>query len=217
MMLRTFITIMLLPLGLFAQSDEKSKAILKSLSQAHEAYKDISVTFDYTLENKDAKLNDTRSGSLVLLNNKFRLQLMGQDIYSDGKTVWYVMKEDQEVHLKSIEEFKEETELDPANFFNQYENGYKSKFQAEETKDGKTLNLVDLFPEDPGKKPYSKIRMGINKANNHVVYSKTFGKDGTNYTLDIKSMNTNSGVSSDDFVFNLSKFEGEGYDVVDFR
>jgi hypothetical protein len=59
--------------------------------------------------------------------------------------------------------------------------------------------------------------MGINKANNHVVYSKTFGKDGTNYTLDVKSMNTNSGVSSDDFVFNLSKFEDEGYDVVDFR
>lgn len=216
-MLRTLFAIMLLPLGLLAQSDEKSKAILKSVSETHQAYKDISITFDYTLENKDAKLNDTRSGSLVLLKNKFRLQLMGQDIYSDGKVVWYVMKEDQEVHVKSIEEFKEETELDPANIFNQYENGYKSKFQAEEIKDGKMLNLVDLFPEDPGKKPYSRIRMGINKSNNHIEFSKTFGKDGTNYTLDVKSMKTDSGVSSDDFVFNLAKFETEGYDVVDFR
>lgn len=216
-MYRTLFAILLLPMSLLAQSDDKSKAILRSVSQTYQAYKDISITFDYTLENKDAKLNDTRSGSVVLLGNKFRLQLMGQDIYSDGKIVWNVMKEDQEVHVKSIEEFKEETELDPANFFNQYENGYKSKFQAAETKDGKTLNVVDLFPDDPGKKPYSRIRMGIDKTNNHIVYSKTFGKDGTNYTLDVKSMITDSAVDADEFVFKQDKFEHIGYDVVDFR
>ena len=216
-MYRTLFAILLLPMSLLAQSDDKSKAILRSVSQTYQAYKDISITFDYTLENKDAKLNDTRSGSVVLLGNKFRLQLMGQDIYSDGKIVWNVMKEDQEVHVKSIEEFKEETELDPANFFNQYENGYKSKFQAAETKDGKTLNVVDLFPDDPGKKPYSRIRMGIDKTNNHIVYSKTFGKDGTNYTLDVQSMITDSAVDADEFVFKQDKFEHIGYDVVDFR
>ncbi|MGB0916953.1 MAG: LolA family protein [Flavobacteriales bacterium] len=216
-MTRTLLLLFLLPLGLMAQSDEKSKSILKAVSETHKAYKDISVEFDYTLENKDAGINDTRSGKLALNGDKFYLQLMGQDIYSDGKIVWYVMKEDLEVHIKSIAEFKEETELDPANFFNQYDNGYKSKFQAEELKDGKTLNVVDLFPEDPGKKPYSRIRMAINKSNNHVSYSKTFGKDGTNYLLEVKSMKTDAGLPVEDFVFNQAQFEADDYDVVDFR
>ena len=216
-MLRKLLATALIPLSVFAQSDEKSKAILKEVSTTNSAYKDISVSFSYTLENKEAKVNDTRDGSLTLAGNKFHLQLMGQDIYSDGKIVWYVMKDDQEVHIKSIEDFKGETELDPANFFSQYDKGFKSQFHSDETKEGKSLSVVDLFPEDPGKKPYSRIRMGIDKKTNHIVYSKTFGKDGTDYLLQIKSMKTNSGIPTTAFVFSQESFEKKGFDVVDFR
>jgi outer membrane lipoprotein carrier protein len=216
-MLRKLLAIALIPVSVFAQSDDKSAAILKAVSTTNSAYKDINVTFSYTLENKEAKVNDTRDGSLTLAGNKFHLQLMGQDIYSDGKIVWYVMKDDQEVHIKSIEEFKGETELDPANFFSQYDKGYKSQFHADETKEGKSLSVVDLFPEDPGKKPYSRIRMGIDKKTNHIVYSKTFGKDGTDYLLQVKSMKTNAGVAASQFVFSQASYEGKGFDVVDFR
>jgi len=216
-MLKKILATVLIPISVFAQSDEKSAAILKAVSTTNSAYKDIQVTFSYTLQNKEANVNDTRDGELSLAGNKFHLQLMGQDIYSDGEIVWYVMKEDLEVHIKSVEEFKGETELDPANFFSQYDKGYKSQYHAEETKDGKALNVVDLFPEDPGKKPYSRIRMGINKKTNHIVYSKTFGKDGTDYLLEVKSMKTNAGVSSGQFVFSKEKYEAEDFDVVDFR
>lgn len=216
-MFKKLLATLLIPISVFAQSDDKSAAILKAVSATNSAYKDIQVTFSYTLQNKEANVNDTRDGELSLAGDKFHLRLMGQDIYSDGKIVWYVMKEDLEVHIKSVEEFKGETELDPANFFSQYDKGYKSQFHSEETKDGKTLNVVDLFPEDPGKKPYSRIRMGVDKKTNHIVYSKTFGKDGTDYLLEIKSMKTNSGVSASQFVFSQEKYEAEDYDVVDFR
>lgn len=216
-MLKKIITTILIPLSVFAQSDDKSASILKAVSATNSAYKNLQVSFSYTLENKEAAINDTRDGQLVLAGNKFHLQLMGQDIYSDGKIVWYVMKEDLEVHIKSIEEFKDETELDPSNFFNQYDKGFKSNFHSEELKDGKSLNVIDLFPENPGKKPYSRIRMGIEKESNHIVYSKTFGKDGTDYLLEVKSMKTNSDLAADQFVFSQSKYEAEDYDVVDFR
>lgn len=202
---------------MLAQSDDKAAAILAQVGKTNQAYKDISVSFSYTLENKEAGINDTRTGKLTLMGNKFHLELMGQDIYSDGKIVWYVMKEDMEVHIKSIEEFKEETDLDPSNIFNQYDKGFKSKFHAEETANGTAVNVVDLFPEDPGKKPYSRVRLAVDKKTNHIVYSKTFGKDGTNYLLEVKDMKTNSGLTDSQFTFVLGKFEDAGYDVVDFR
>jgi hypothetical protein len=59
--------------------------------------------------------------------------------------------------------------------------------------------------------------MGINKSNNHIAYSQTFGKDGTNYLLEVKSMKTDAGFSAANFIFNQAKFETEDYDVVDFR
>jgi outer membrane lipoprotein-sorting protein len=216
-MIRTLLAILLLPFAVLAQSDDKADAILKKVSAINSGYKDIHVDFSYTLQNTEAGVNDTRSGQLSLAGNQFHLQLMGQDIYSDGKIVWYVMKDDQEVHVKSIEEFKAETELDPSNFFSQYDKGFKSKFNGEESKNGKSLNVIDLFPEIPGKKSFSRIRMGIDKATNHIVYSKTFGKDGTDYLLEVKSMKTNTGMATDSFTFSQSKFESDGYDVVDFR
>ena len=216
-MLKRLLAIMLIPLSVLGQSDEKAAAILSAVSKTNGEYKDIHVDFSYTLQNQKANINDTRDGELTLAGTKFHLQLMGQDIYSDGDIVWYVMKEDQEVHIKSIEEFREETELDPANFFSQYDKGFKSKFHGDETKDGKSLNVVDLFPEDPGQKPYSRIRMGVDKNNNHIVYSKTFGKDGTDYLLEVKTMKANQGVSANQFVFSQSKYENADYDIVDFR
>ncbi|TNF26089.1 MAG: outer membrane lipoprotein carrier protein LolA, partial [Bacteroidetes bacterium] len=143
-MIKKILFVALLPLTIFAQNDEKAAAILKSVSSTNSAYKDIQVSFSYTLQNKQANLNDKRDGELTLAGNKFHLKLMGQDIYSDGKIVWYVMKDDQEVHVKSIDEFKSETDLDPSNLFSQYDKGFKSQFRGEETKDGKSLNLIDL-------------------------------------------------------------------------
>lgn len=216
-MITRIIAFILIPFALTAQNDPKAEAILKKVSETAKAYKNIEVDFSYTLENKDAGINDSRDGQLTLAENKFHLQLMGQDIYSNGEIVWYVMKEDFEVHIKSIEDFKAETDLDPANIFNQYDKGFKSKFHAEETVDGKSVETVDLFPEDPGKKPYSRVRLGVDKKTNHIVYSKTFGKDGTNYLLNVKSMKTDENLASDLFSFDQKKFEDEDFDVVDFR
>lgn len=216
-MIKKLLLLLIIPCAVAAQNDPKAEAILKKVSEINKAYKDIAVDFSYTLENKQAELNDSRDGSLILAGTKFRLQLMGQDIYSNGSIVWYVMKEDEEVHVKSVDEFKSETDLDPANIFSQYDKGFKSKYHGDESFQGKTVSVVDLFPEDPGKKPYSRVRLGIDKKTNHIVYSKTFGKDGTDYLLTVKSMKTNAGVGSGLFSYNQKKFEDEGFDVVDFR
>lgn len=216
-MITRLFALILISTATLAQNDPKAEAILKAVSQTAKGYQSIQVDFSYTLENKEADINDTRDGKLVLAGEKFHLELMGQDVYSNGEIVWYVMKEDQEVHIKSIEDFKSETDLDPANIFNQYDKGFKSKFHADETVDGKAVKTVDLFPEDPGKKPYSRVRLGVDSKTNHIVYSKTFGKDGTNYLLKVKSMKTNESLSSSLFAFNQQQFEDNGFDVVDFR
>lgn len=216
-MIKILLILFILPLSISAQNDPKAESILKKVSETNQAYKDIYVKFNYELNNKQADVKDERDGELTLSGTKFRLQLMGQDIYSDGNIVWYVMKEDMEVHVKSIDEFKEETNIDPSNIFNQYDKGFKSKFYQEETVNGKALNTIDLFPENPGSKPYSRVRLGVDKQTNHIVYSMTFGKDSTDYKLTVLEMKTDSGVSEEMFVFNQQKFEDLDYDVVDFR
>lgn len=200
---------------LFAQPDEQATAILDKVSATYKAYTNIEVAFDYVLQNKDAKVNDKRDGKLVLAGQQFQLLLMGQNITSDGKIVWYDMGD--EVQIKSIDEFMEETDLDPRNIFTQYTKGFKTKYKGEKILLGKDVHVIDLYPEVLGKKPYSRIELSIDKATNQIVSSTTFAKDGTNYTLAVRSMKTNTTLPAGKFVFDKKAFEAKGYDVVDFR
>jgi outer membrane lipoprotein-sorting protein len=207
--------LLLLPFSLLAQPDEKALGILNKVSSTNTAYASIDLKFDYTLNNTKANVTDKRDGSLILSGQRFHLELMGQKITSDGKIVWYDMGE--EVHIKSMEEFMEETDLDPRNIFTQYNKGFKHKYKGERKANGKDCHVIDLYPEVPGKKPYSRIELCIDKATNHIVESTTYGKDGTNYVLTVKAMKTGAALAADRFVFNQKAFEAKGYDVVDFR
>lgn len=213
--LKVFFSLLLLPLSLLAQPDEKAIAILERVSATNSAYANIELKFDYTLNNTKANVTDKRDGSLVLAGQRFHLELMGQKITSDGKIVWYDMGE--EVHIKSMEEFMEETDLDPRNIFTQYNKGFKHKYKGERKVNGKDCHVIDLYPEVPGKKPYSRIELCIDKVSNHIVESSTFGKDGTNYVLSVRTMKTDAPVAANRFVFDRKAFEAKGYDVVDFR
>lgn len=200
---------------LSAQPDEKATAILDKVSATYKAYTNIEVAFDYMLQNKDAKVNDKRDGKLVLAGQQFQLLLMGQNITSDGKIVWYDMGD--EVQIKSIEEFMEETDLDPRNIFTQYTKGFKTKYKGEKKANGKDAHVIDLYPEVPGKKPYSRIELSIDKATHQIISSTTYGKDGTNYTLSVRSMKPNTTIPAGKFVFDKKAYEAKGYDIVDFR
>jgi len=200
---------------IFAQPDEKATAILDKVSATYKAFSNIEVAFDYALQNTDAKVNDKRDGKLILAGQQFQLLLMGQNITSDGKIVWYDMGD--EVQIKSIEEFMEETDLDPRNIFTRYTTGFKTKYKGEKKLTGKDVHVIDLYPEDPGKKPYSRIELSIDKTTNQIVSSTTYAKDGTNYTLSVRSMKTNTTLPAGKFVFDKKAFEAKGYDVVDFR
>ena len=203
------------PLTLLGQNDEKASAILEKVSAVNAAYSSIDVKFDYTLNNQQANVSDKREGSLLLAGQRFHLELMGQKITSDGKIVWYDMGD--EVHVKTMEEFMEETDLDPRNIFTQYNKGFKNQYKGERKVGGKDCHVVDLYPEIPGKKPYSRIELCIDKISNHIMESTTFGKDGTSYRLNVLTMKTDGTPPANRFVFDRKAFEAKGYDVVDFR
>lgn len=198
------------------QEQEKAKTILDAVSKKIKSYSSLKVECSYTLENPAAKINETQNGTLLLKGNKFKLDLAGREIISDGSFVWIVMKNAEEVHKKSQAEFNEELGFDPAKIFTIYEEGFKYQFLKEAKENGKTVQVIDLFPLDPGKKNYSRIRLNIDNEKNQIVSSKSFGKDGNTYTLSVKSFTPNGAPSDATFKVNPSDFEAKGFEIVDF-
>src|ERR1700733_9474964 len=87
-----------------AEKDATAKAILNKVSEKYRAYDVVKTDFDFTLDNQQAGVKETQSGTLIARSkaNKFKVTIfspgtgskseVAQEIISDGKTQWTYLK-----------------------------------------------------------------------------------------------------------------------------
>ncbi len=131
----------------FAQKDESAKAILNKVSEKYRTYNVVKTDFVFTLDNKQAGVKDTQTGTLIAKSksNKFKVTIfspgssvkteIAQEIISDGKTQWTYLKKDNEVQVSNMDNSGEG--LNPAQVFTIYEHGYKYIYNGENKTGGK--------------------------------------------------------------------------------
>ena len=69
------ITLIALSTSIFAQ-DQVAKEVLDKLSTTTKSYKNMTVSFDFILENKSQDIRVIQSGLLVLGGDNFRLEMV---------------------------------------------------------------------------------------------------------------------------------------------
>ena len=104
--------------------DAKAVKLLDEVSAKTKAYKTIKADFTYTMTNKQAKINESKTGVLLVSGDKYRLTAAGQIVICDGKTVWTYIKESNEVQVNDVEN-KEES-LTPSKLLTSYNENYNA-------------------------------------------------------------------------------------------
>lgn len=209
---------------LFAQPDDKAKKILSGVSQKYKSYDAIKTDFTFTLENPQAGIKETQTGSLIAKSktNKFKVTMYGkkagskpavvQEIMSDGKNQWTYLKKDNEVQVNDVD--KNADGVNPAQIFTIYEHGYKYLYTGEQKLAGKTCQVIELSPTDT-KKPIFKIRLFIDKAQKQIYSALIFDKNGNKYNYTIRSFAATTSVPDNTFTFDAKAHPG--VEVVDLR
>lgn len=198
----------------FAQSEVKAKEILAEVSKKYRNYDVIKTEFSYTLENPQAKIKETQSGTLFVRSkvNKYKIILKGQELISDGKNQWTYLKADKEVQLSEVDNSSDA--LNPAKIFTIYEKGFKSVYTNDTKLNGKVLHNIDLTPLD-GKRSFFKVRLQIDKLSKQISNAVIFDKNGNKYTYTIKTFTPNVKVPESTFAFDSKLYPG--VEVVDLR
>lgn len=194
--------------------DPKAKAILDQLSEKNSSYKSIAADFTYKLENPADGIDEEQEGSIIFSGDKYRLNISGQEIISNGEIMWTYIADADEVQISEVpEESDEEVFMNPSKLFTIYESGFKYVYEEQTTIDGKTVDVIKLYPEDPSDKSYHTIIINVlsGKAQIHSMVIKS--KDGNVFTYELSSFTPNAPVSSDTFEFDESK----AGDVIDLR
>lgn len=201
----------LIALSSVAQDDVKAKAILDKLSTKTKKYTSIKTTFDYQIVNKAEGLNEKQAGSLQIKGEKYYLSIKGQDVFSDGKSIYTLLKDAEEVQINSIPDENEEDVISPNTIFTLYEKGFKYKYVKEENGN----DIINLYPNNPQDKSFHRVEIQINKTKGEIYKVTVFGKDGTDMSYTIKTFTPNIAITDDTFVYSKAKYPK--YDVIDLR
>jgi outer membrane lipoprotein-sorting protein len=216
--MKKLLILMLLFTNVFAfaqekQTDKKAQQILKRVSNKYKAFKSVKATFAITVEKPQEKNIEAQKGTIYLKGKKYKLQIAGQDVISDGVTRWTYLKDANEIQIDNQK--TDENAITPANVFTLYEKGFFSKFTGEEKVNGKVYQLIELVPIDPKKKNITKVKLKINKKDDFIANAKIFDRNGSTQTINVDQFTPNS--IKDDAIFTFNSKEYPGAEVVDLR
>ncbi|MCB2220504.1 MAG: outer membrane lipoprotein carrier protein LolA [Bacteroidetes bacterium] len=191
--------------------DRKSNEILERLTARTESYKTIEVEFVYKMENTDAGIDEQTEGKLMVMGDKYRLNIAGQTVISDGATLWTYIEDAEEVQINSLEDAEES--ISPNKLLSSYSEDYRSKYIGEEFLYGTTAYVIDLTPIEG--KSYYKVRLIIDKEKDQLLDATIFDKNGSTYSYVIRKFTPNVDVPESTFTFDKSEFPDA--DVIDMR
>ncbi len=198
---------------IFAQSREKQASeVLDEVIAKTNSYTSMKLQFTYQMENPGANINETTNGSALVSGNKYRLEVAGQTIISDGKTVWTVISDAEEVQVNDASEGDDV--FTPTKLLSNYNKEYKSKMIPKVTTlHGKNVYALELTPN--AKKSYDKVNLYIEKEKMQLYAIEIFDQNGSKYTYKITKFETNTPVNDQSFTFSDKEFPG--YYVIDMR
>ena len=198
--------------SLFAQQDPKAKEILDEVSRKYKSYNTIQADFEYILNVGAEDFTEEYAGTIYIKGDKFRLNFGEQTIITDNNSLWIYMEDVNEVQIDQYREA--EMEITPNELFMIYNKDFLYRYMGEEEKDGRTLQVIELTPNDK-EQSYHKIRLHIDKEKDQLVKTTIFEKSGNKYTYKILNFKPNVELKEEFFQFN--KADHPGVTVVDIR
>ncbi|MDR6944875.1 LolA family protein [Mucilaginibacter pocheonensis] len=207
----------------FAQKDTQAKAILNLVSQKYRSLDVIKTDFTFTLDNPQAGVKETQSGTLIskAKAGKYKVTLytsaaakdVDKEIMSDGKSQWTYLKKDKEVQVSEAAKGADGIN-NPSQIFTIYEHGYKYLYTGEQKLAGKVYQAIDLTPENE-KQNIFKVRLLIDKVKKQIYSAQLFDKNGNKYNYTVRSFTPNPRVADNVFAWDAKAHPG--VEVVDLR
>ena len=182
----------------FAQKiDAKAKTILDAVSANYKAKKNMYFKFSYGTGK--GSVSKTETGIFYSTPTQYKMNIMGNEQIFDGKKVYNISKEDQEVTIAKPN--GTEKTLSPTNYIDEYRKGYSVTYAG---KSG-ALDMIKLVPvKDEGIK---NVILYINTSKKQVskIVQTSAGDDIA--VITIVQYKENQNLSNSTFSFDKNKYK----------
>lgn len=191
----------------YSQSnDPDAKMILDEASAKIKSFKTIKAVFTLQLQDAQGAPQGTKKGTVLMKGNKYLVQITGQEIYSDGKTIWTYDKSANEVTITKVDPGS--STISPQKLLtNFYDKDFIYKVNGEQKLGTRTVVEIEMTPTDKTQN-FHKIYLYVDKKSHLISSGKFLDKSNSRYIYKIDSLNGNLNISDSSFVFDKAKHPG---------
>lgn len=205
--------ILVFNLNIFAQDGTKAKALLDEVSTKVKSYDNIAIDFKYVLVNTEEDIHQETRGDVVMQGDKYKLNILGITRIFNGKTLYTISPEDEEVTISS-ENSEDANTITPSKMLSFYEDGYTYKMDIIQNVSGRKIQYVKLTPMDSNSE-INHVLLGIDIKTKHIYNLIEIGNNSTKTTLTVNSFKTNEPLSKTLFTFDETKYSSYFINKID--
>ena len=196
---------------IFAQSGKKAEQLLEDVVNKTASYKNMKVEISYTMVNNEMDINEKKSGVIFIAGDSYRIEMEGQIIISNGKTVWTYLPDSEEVLVSDVED--NDDNISPTKILTTYNSDYKAKFDNDKKYKNADLKEINLRPNDG--KQFEKMSILVNQKSLSLENFSIYDKNGNVFTYHILKLSPNLELPENTFTFNPADYPD--VEVVDMR
>jgi outer membrane lipoprotein-sorting protein len=194
-----------------AQDSAKAKALLDEVYNKVKGYDNIQVDFKYSLSNAETDTHQDTRGDVTMEGEKYLLNYLGAKVMYDGKKVYTIVPENEEVTIEDKSE--DENALTPSKMLTFYKEGHSYAWDILQNVQGRNIQYVKLTPMDSNS-GIKSILLGIDVETKHIYKLIETGTNGTKTTITVNSFKTDQPLSDTLFTFDENKYKNEGYYII---
>ncbi len=205
--MRTVLIALLVVMNTFAyaQSANDAKQLLDEVNAKVKSYNNIAIDFKYVLQNTEENVKQEMRGDVVLQGDKYVLNAFGVTRIFDGKTLYTISPEDEEVTISS-DNSEDESTITPSAMLSFYQEGYTYQMDIVQSVQGRKIQYVKLIPIDSNAE-IQNVLLGIDINTKHIYNLIEVGSNNTKTTITVNSFKTNEPLSKTLFTFDERKYE----------
>ena len=206
-----FALALLSTISTFAQSNKEAEKLVKDVINKIASYDNFSAKLSYTMVNVEMDINEKKTGTILVSGDKYKVEMEGQLIFSDGVTLWTYLKDSEEVMVSNVAD--NEDGISPTSILTKYDEDYKSSFDNDKKYKNSDVKKIDLkTSKDRG---FQKLSLVINQKKLSLDSFSVYDMNGNVFTYHIINLKPNITLEENEFVFSAEKYPD--VEVIDMR
>lgn len=200
-----FICVSLITFSASAQTSQRAKNYLQEVTKKFNSYKNVVIDFSFTSRNdKNTSKNYDSNGHIDIQKDLYYLDFMGMKKFYDGKKIYTVSPEDEEVTISNYDPESTEGIL-PSHMLTFFNTGYNFQWDILQNLKGRKIQYIKLIPTNKNS-VIKEVLLGIDDETKNVYNKIQVNKDGSKSTITVNSFKTNQPISKNHFTFTESMY-----------